>query len=368
LFLIATPEPSLTPYFNGKGELHHRCDSRGALRGTVHWFGGGNTYRQRQADCRTVRDVSARLERLNDHPSAGDPNWIRSWSAEFEALSDARLEFVLYRTGELRISGSLDYYHGSLEEKIRGRRIAARHAYYFIKDCAHHHHHHHPTDDQLLPLVRLSDAGLSEDAHWRREVLWALTRVIGQFRRASGNVRRRQALGVIAYAEAFQMTLARVRRRSTAETHIFDDSLASFRFEQQQASIEVAKEVDNWQRQSRFSLLALSLASLISLLSLWGVAARFAAELKWGQPYLFWFDLPKTFYIRYETFLLVVLSVILLVYDRTLRVKSYSEVPYRAALGLAASMYRHRLAALGKVFWGTIMIALWGFIFGLLPW
>jgi hypothetical protein len=374
LFLVATPEPALTPYFNSKGELDHRRDSRGALRGTVHWFAGGKTYRERHADRRVVSELGTRLDRLNYDPGSDGLDWVGVWRREFEERADATLEFVLYRTGEIRLSGSLEHYYGSAEEKVRSRMVAARHAYYFIKDCAHHHHHHRPTDDQLLPLVRLADNGLSEDANWRREVLWALTRVIGRFRHTTGNVGGRQALGVIAYAEAFQMTLARVRRRASADTHVADDSLATFSFGQQRASIEVAKEVDNWKRQSGFSLFTLTLASLISLASLWGVAARFAAELKWGKPNIFWFDLPRIFYDRYETFLLFVICLILVVYDRTLGLRSgrrsIVEIPVKAALGLAAAArHKRSLAARRIAFWGFVAatLALWVFALGLWP-
>ena len=316
-----------------------------------------------------VREVSTRLHSLNVDPPAGDWDWIESWKAEFEKLGDAKLDFVLYRTGELRLSGSLGHYHGTNKERIESRMAAARHAYYFIKDCAHHHHHHHPTDDQLLPLVPLADPTLSEDAHWRREVLWALTRVIGQFRRESGHAKHRQALGVIAYAEAFQLTLARVRRPPGAQRHVADESLATFNFGQQRASIEVSKEVENWRRQGRFSLSALAIASVISLVSLWAASARFARELGWGEPHVFLMDLPKAFYLHYELFLLVVLSVIAVVYDRTYRLKSWTEGLVRVAFGWLAARHNRKPVARLLVPWGSVLLvaALWGFVLGLWP-
>jgi hypothetical protein len=368
-FLIASPEPALAPYFDGKGKLCHRPDSRGALRGTVYWFAGAKTFHQRLRDQEMVREVSTRLHSLNVDPPAGDWDWIESWKAEFEKLGDAKLDFVLYRTGELRLSGSLGHYHGTNKERIESRMAAARHAYYFIKDCAHHHHHHHPTDDQLLPLVPLADPTLSEDAHWRREVLWALTRVIGQFRRESGHAKHRQALGVIAYAEAFQLTLARVRRPPGAQRHVADESLATFNFGQQRASIEVSKEVENWRRQGRFSLSALAIASVISLVSLWAASARFARELGWGEPHVFLMDLPKAFYLHYELFLLVVLSVIAVVYDRTYRLKSWTEGLVRVAFGWLAARHNRKPVARLLVPWGSVLLvaALWGFVLGLWP-
>jgi hypothetical protein len=79
----------------------------------------------------------------------------------------------------------------------------------------------------------------------RRHGQSVLTSRSGQFRRDKEHVKRRQALGVIAYAEAFQVTLARIRRPAGMQRHIIDDSLATFSFTQQRASIEVSKEVDS---------------------------------------------------------------------------------------------------------------------------
>ncbi|KQN07149.1 hypothetical protein ASE85_18990 [Sphingobium sp. Leaf26] len=117
------------------------------------------------------------------------------------------LNFALMRTGEVRLWFSeklADYEEGDHE-------VIARQAYYFIKDMVHLHVHHEPASDQITPLTRF-DAGTEktrerDEEDWRRQTMWSLSREaekLGQRKRLD---RLRDSLGIIAYADAFQMTL-----------------------------------------------------------------------------------------------------------------------------------------------------------------
>lgn len=366
LLLLARPVPALTPYFDHKGDLQHRADSRGALRGTVYLIneGGSNDERRRRRSAwrRLAGQVHQHSMTLQ-HPDGG---WFDQLAEEAGALARAKLDFTLYRTGELRLSGDLSPYHGDLSQKVESRLSLVRQIYYYIKDCAHRHHHHDPSDDQLLPITPLMDLGIKEDGHWRRQVLWALTKVAGQFRRDREQVKRRQALGVIAYAEAFQLTLARVRRLPGEQGHEVDDSLATFNFEQQRDSIEVSQEVDSWRRQGLFSTWALVIATVISFSSLWFAAER-SGSSRWPRPMDYGFSLPETFYTHYDLFGVSALLSLAMLYDRTWAIRSRLE-PLRRWIFLLRAWAYHRplLRALVIGFYLAAMLVLLGIATGYL--
>jgi hypothetical protein len=370
-FLLAEPRPALTPYFDKAGKLQHRPDARGALKGSVFFLAEGKTLADRRRRSAAARRLSDMVHAYNLNPPILGQDWLACLRSEFRSEAGAAVDFTLYRTGELRMNAPLTPYKPGAEDPSEQRLSLARHIYYFIKDCAHQHHHHRPQDDQLLPLIPVDDPGLKADGHWRRQILWALTKAVGQFRRDKEHVKRRQALGVIAYAEAFQVTLARIRRPAGKKRHVVDDSLATFTFTQQRASIEVSKEVDSWRRQGVFSTMALAVASIISFSSLWFAVAR-TARPEWGGPTTYHLgigtfvqldiNLQKWFFVHYDLFLIAVLAIIAIGYDRTYAFKSRTESLLRLAFAWLAS--RHRRARVLKVLATMLYLGLVGLILG----
>lgn len=121
------------------------------------------------------------------------------------------IDFALMRTGEIRLWYSHDY--ADLEEP--DYVLAAKQAYFFIKDMAHQHVHHDPASDQITPLVKfemLPEKPQKQDTDWRRRTLWNLAREAERQGKLSRLDKQREALGILAFADAFQKTLLPYRR------------------------------------------------------------------------------------------------------------------------------------------------------------
>lgn len=192
------------------------------------------------------------------------------------AFGAARVQFLLFRTGELRMKMAV--------ETNRDDALLAQ-AYLFFKDIAHHHHHHRAEDDQHLSLLRFrQDQNQNlpiDDVTWRKRTLWSLAKTSGQFRREDELSRRRQSAGFIAYAEAFQRLLGRSRR--DGGDFRYCPEIATYDFSSQKQSIATKNEHDSWLRQGVGAAVTAGIASTISLIllyaSLSGIAnARFLCQ------------------------------------------------------------------------------------------
>lgn len=137
--------------------------------------------------------------------------------AEIESLIRWRspaaisVDFALMRTGEIRLWYGQDYDDLSESDYV----LAAKQAYFFIKDMAHRHVHHDPASDQITPLVKyemLEAKPEKADTDWRRRTLWNLAREAERQGKLPRLDKQRQALGILAFADAFQKTLLPYRR------------------------------------------------------------------------------------------------------------------------------------------------------------
>ena len=117
------------------------------------------------------------------------------------------ISFALMRTGEARIWFDHEVPHFNDE----GHRQLARQAYFFIKDMTHRHVHHDHLDDQITPLVQYRNTTpaerLESEVDWRRETLWSLSRMADKRMGSEKLNYLREALGMLAYADAFQKSL-----------------------------------------------------------------------------------------------------------------------------------------------------------------
>lgn len=191
------------------------------------------------------------------------------------AFTAASVDFLLYRTGELRMMGN---------STCPDEPLLAQ-AYLFLKDVAHHHHHHRGEDDQHLSSYKVESEAdgerIIDDKTWRKRTLWSLAKTSGQFRRVDELSRRRQAAGFIAYADAFQRLLGRSRREGGS--YLYCPEIATYDFTPQRQSIATKNEDDSWRRQGLSISLTAAIASTISLVllytSLSGVAnSRFLCQ------------------------------------------------------------------------------------------
>ncbi len=74
--------------------------------------------------------------------------------------------------------------------------------------------HHDAKSDQITPLTEIGALGADDgEEHWRRDTVWSLSRALDALARKGTLQDLREALGILAYADAFQQTLMRYRRR-----------------------------------------------------------------------------------------------------------------------------------------------------------
>jgi hypothetical protein len=188
-------------------------DAQGMLRGRIFVFP-----RQKYAEDRSCQETwLANLRRqlrsdapLDDAALDGFTDRIAREAVD-ASPRHVVLEFALFRTGEVRIWMD-DAIAETLDEKQR--RDVTRQSYFFIKDMVHHHVHHDAKSDQITPLTEIGALGADDgEEHWRRDTVWSLSRALDALARKGTLQDLREALGILAYADAFQQTLMRYRRR-----------------------------------------------------------------------------------------------------------------------------------------------------------
>jgi hypothetical protein len=358
-FLVGSPNPAASPYFDPEQRLRHRDDRRGVLEGRVYIvLNEADRGRRREQD-ELLEQLFADIEAANHAYGNRVPEegWSERFAARIAPVSQVELGFRLYRTGELRLE--LLRQPGRGAEADVEAEIFSRHAYYFVRDCAHRHYHHKQTDDQLLPAIRIDLYGHAEgETVWRREVLWALTRTAGQYRRENYLSARRQSLGVLAYADAFQATLARVRRRDDRpEHHFVDPSLASFDFGHQKASTQVANDVTIWWRQGAWAAVGFGFATLLSLLGIWATVGRLAASGDWTpSPGALW--VIEIFYTNPFPFVAAALGFIWVLWDATYGDRSAYEFLFRTVLAISWPSKQPGIRAQRRLYWATFGLAI----------
>lgn len=108
---------------------------------------------------------------------------VRGWQAERESGEWIEPDGYL-----------LDVFNEEVEQ--RSRQI-----FFTIRDMAHQHYHHDPQSDLLTTAYSWSQ---SDDEKWRRETQYGLVRMAIALRRRDTAESFKRALGILAYADAFQ--------------------------------------------------------------------------------------------------------------------------------------------------------------------
>lgn len=188
-------------------------DEQGALVGRVHILphhvdpGQRMTQRWMLEDIvRVLAEPAPKTKAEQFSVLATVENYIR-----WRSPAAITVNFALMRTGEVRLWYSSEY--DDLEED--DYVLAAKQAYFFIKDTAHRHVHHDPASDQITPLVKfemLAAKPEKADTDWRRRTLWNLAREAERQGKLNRLDKQREALGILAFADAFQKTLLPYRR------------------------------------------------------------------------------------------------------------------------------------------------------------
>jgi hypothetical protein len=217
--LIGSTRPVDTPVSVHKSrtsaiddEVPVECDDQGMLVGKILVAPHQEERADRQRQEKMLSDLRRRLmtrAELTDVELDALPAAIEDLF-QSGSQNSIILEFALVRTGEVRIwyeAGGANGPHPDDRFEI------AKQAYFFLKDMVHQHVHHDPSSDQMTPLTAAptSSPGALED-EWRRETVWSLSRVVDTLNRHGKLKDLREALGILAYADAFQKTLLLYKR------------------------------------------------------------------------------------------------------------------------------------------------------------
>lgn len=187
----------------------------------------------------------------------------------WRASGSRSIAFALMRTGELRLWYDDDHIPDADEAKRR--RTVARQAYFYLKDVVHHHTHHDSSSDQITPLVQVNAADplrrAAGERKWRRETAWSLSRNVEALVRTGTLDDKRQALGILAYADAFQKSLFD-HARDSAEPDLFvkGQQIYGFDFAHMRESLKVQIERSQVRRSHWTTMLLAALASSIGAL------------------------------------------------------------------------------------------------------
>ena len=199
-------------------------------------------------------------------------------AAKAGGLTLAHFRFELYRTGEFRLQQvqSIPVEPDGEMTQEEFDAILSSQVYYFVKDIAHRHYHHQRTSDNLLPLTPLRK---DDDVSWRRETLWSLARAVLEMRRSGKLPGYKSALGVLAYAEAFQGLLARVGRQANDRNpFLLTHEIACYDFTHTRQSLEATIAEKGFVHSHWTSIHGLVIATGLAAAALWLAAVQVRDE------------------------------------------------------------------------------------------
>ncbi len=292
--LLAESSGVKTPFFN-KEKLDESDDRNGLLMGIVAVLPNDANLASRCSRWRLIASIKDIISEAGEEKAAGvvdpDRRLARELLTKLEAarsdLACHFIRFALFRTGELRLWYDLDGFLGrdlvqdpaTARERMVAESLAPQ-AYYFIKDLLHAHYHHDPTSDQLLPLTATAtnvdaSAQLADDTAWRYATVRGLTRVVVELRQGGSVAGHQQAKGIIAYANAFQTVLARIRRgQAIGQKHCDESPIIYYDFSNLLTSLDAKDASAQSQTSAQLQLFAILVGILLSGLALWAGAVQ----------------------------------------------------------------------------------------------
>lgn len=278
--LVGETQPALRPIIQD-GKIGRRDDEIGVLAGELIVLPFHDT--QSRSERALIRKIRKRIAAAGDSTpravigsDAALGLDLQAWIAEAAraGLTLARFRFELYRTGEFRIEQvkSIPVAEDADLDQDEFDAILASQTYYFVKDIAHRHYHHRPSTDNLLPLTPLK---ASDDVSWRRETLWSLARAVLEMRRSGKLPGHKSALGVLAYAEAFQGLLARVERGGSARSPFrLTHEIACYDFTHTRQSLEATIAEKGFIHSHSTNLFTLAITTCLAVAALWLAIAQ----------------------------------------------------------------------------------------------
>lgn len=296
--LVGQTTGASTPFFVDE-EINERAEEDGALVGfllVVPRDSDRSSKRERRAYLRELDDaIDDVLAVANELPptNSGLVNSLPTFIEERTRIAQASVvvhaaRFALFRTGELRIWFDSDLFTGRdtvIEPLTDAERLAAEflpsQMYFFVKDTTHQHYHHDPETDQLLKLERVdASATPLDDAAWRIETLRGLAKVVVEYRHSNHPLSNKKALGILAYADAFQSLLARIgRQRDINQVMETLESVILYDFAHVRSSIEALDALNETRRGALLQLFGILVGVVLSAFALWSGAVQIQAPL-----------------------------------------------------------------------------------------
>lgn len=285
--LVAESSKAFAPALTKQG-LRAISNEQGMLCGRVHVF----PYQKNKEIGRKTKECIVKIrDSLDQGIECSSSSRTRIEELIRDALSAKvvvyKLDFALYRTGEIRIwfTPTTFFERDSGPNVLKNferqiMEVLPEQVYYFLKDVCHMHYHHEEDSDQLLPLTRLTDRTAESELRaselsWRRETLWGLARITSQLRRKNELYEQKKALGFLAYADAFQQTLAKTMRKTGSSREFVEhESLSYYDFSHMRASLDSVESVSTWRRSGSIQLFSILTILFLSSLSIWQGAAR----------------------------------------------------------------------------------------------
>lgn len=275
-----------------------RTDSKAELVGRMYLLNGAAKKRglaalQAMTDCRDAAYLCA---------SAKTPGQVKreSFYRSRDAMEDAlqgsfrvnrrneptpvigALDIVLSRSGTVKIDADPGCLLTSLALKdahaagesldgldpsdINGRHVEAiaAQAFFAIRDVTHQHYHHHSRSDLLTTVTQWTP---ETDEEWRRQTQYGLTRMAIAVRRQEKAQSFRQALGIIAYADAFQRHFC---GWVSPTPGVVQPSRVSFKYDfaALKASIEASLKVRELKDSNRRARMFFAFGTMVTALSI----------------------------------------------------------------------------------------------------
>lgn len=271
--IIGQSKSALRPALRG-GQVTTAEDEIGVLTGEIWVIPHHDDRVANDAANQLVKQVRRLINSYGDRNprgTTGDISGLPAAAAELlqraerKGVTVPRAGFALFRTGEFRLVFSTSNPPWSADPAVADP--IARQMFYFAKDISHRHYHHRRSTDNLLPIVPADE----DDIAWRRETLWALVRSVLEARRRNRLQSYKSAVGILAYAEAFQSLLAQIRRTTPGEEPSFIpwDDATLYDFSHTRASLEATISEREFVETSSDAFKSVLIATLLGAAALW---------------------------------------------------------------------------------------------------
>jgi hypothetical protein len=286
--MIGVSSPAERPAIDSDGHVSQKLDEMGVLSGELIVLPYHEDRGLRREARMLLGALRRELARFSDAAPRGVPVDIDALDrsvrddlskAEGKGVRLIKANFSLHRTGEFRLrmtqTPPLKGAPPGSKAAATYEEILARQIYYFAKDVAHRHYHHEPSADNLLPLTV---APANDDQTWRRETLWSLARAVLEVRRRDQLSDYKGAIGMLAYAEAFQALMGRVMR-TRAGRFVPTTRIVPYDFAHTRSSLEAKIDERAWISSGWSQFWTLLLTTALAAVALWigGVQIRDAA-------------------------------------------------------------------------------------------